>query len=129
LPYVANTAAMFRQVLRRSASIKASGFASYLPAPTSGRSVFVPNVLANTARPIVTSKTHSLLRLYSSEAAQSAQVEEAPKQDGPITKFADLSSLGVNQRLLKTITQGMGFETMTPVQTQTIEAALKGKDM
>ena len=67
----------------------------------------------------------SLARYYSSAAAAS---QEAP-DSGLITKFADMADLGVNPRIVKSITEGMGYESMTDVQSRTINAALKGTDL
>lgn len=70
-------------------------------------------------------------RLYSTEAA--AATETAPEQSqqptGPVTKFADLKKLGVDDSIVYNITDGFGYENMTDVQSATINAALKGKDM
>jgi ATP-dependent RNA helicase MSS116 len=69
----------------------------------------------------------SLLRFYSSESAAPETSSNAPS--GPITRFADLPQLGVNERLVYSITKGMGYENMTDVQSMTINAALAGKDV
>lgn len=68
----------------------------------------------------------SLARYYSSEAAASNEQDQQPKL---VTKFAGLADLGVNPRIVSSITQGMGYEDMTPVQSRTIEAALNGTDL
>ncbi|GAB1318938.1 hypothetical protein MFIFM68171_09148 [Madurella fahalii] len=69
----------------------------------------------------------SLLRFYSSESAAS----ELPDQQGqkPITRFKDLESLGVHSQIVNAITRGMGYDTMTDVQSATINPALAGKDV
>ncbi|KAK4151264.1 P-loop containing nucleoside triphosphate hydrolase protein [Chaetomidium leptoderma] len=69
----------------------------------------------------------SLLRFYSSESA--APQTSADGASGPVTRFADLSELGVHDRIVRSITQGMGYENMTDVQSMTINAALAGKDV
>ncbi|KAK3943880.1 P-loop containing nucleoside triphosphate hydrolase protein [Diplogelasinospora grovesii] len=66
------------------------------------------------------------IRFYSSEAAAPAPTEETQEL---VTKFADLRSLGVHQRLVSAITQGMKYENMTPVQSMTINSGLSGKDI
>ena len=49
---------------------------------------------------------------------------------GPITKFKDLAERGmVCQTVVDTITKDMGLETMTQVQSLTMNESLKGKDM
>ena len=50
--------------------------------------------------------------------------------DGPVTKFHELETRGlVHKNIIRTITQDMGFEAMTEVQSRTINQALKGSDM
>lgn len=45
------------------------------------------------------------------------------------TKFQELADNGlVNPNVIREITHGMGHETMTPVQTMTINETLKGRD-
>ena len=51
-------------------------------------------------------------------------------QNGPVTKFKDLVTRGmVCRTLVDTVTGKMGLETMTHVQTLTINESLKGIDM
>lgn len=74
----------------------------------------------------------SIGRTYSTEAAapvQDAEDVNTSATSGPVENFADLQKLGVHNSLLKSITQGMGYERMTPVQAKTINPALKGTDM
>lgn len=117
---------MFRNSLRRCANqARTAASASLLSqcrtvVPVARRQISP----AKTIAPI--SKLASFARLYSTEAA----VEDAsPDASTPteITRFDDLQ--GIEPNLLKTITQGMGYETMTPVQAKTIGPALKGTDM
>ncbi|KAK8090770.1 atp-dependent rna helicase protein [Apiospora phragmitis] len=71
-------------------------------------------------------------RLYSSESAAAAEPnDDASPASTPqlITRFADLSKLGVHPRLVDAITNGMKYETMTDVQSKTINAALNGVDL
>lgn len=57
------------------------------------------------------------------------QVERAT-QTGPVTKFKDLAERGlVSQTVVDTITKDMGLETMTQVQSLTLNESLKGTDM
>lgn len=50
--------------------------------------------------------------------------------DGPVTKFHELETRGlVHKNVIRTITQDMGFEAMTEVQSRTINQALKGSDI
>ena len=49
---------------------------------------------------------------------------------GTITKFRDLADKGyVDPVIIDTITKKMGLETMTQVQSLTINEALKGVDV
>lgn len=55
--------------------------------------------------------------------------EDADAQK-PLTKFQDLQDQGVIHRnVVRNMTEGMGLETMTEVQSKTINAALKGTDI
>ncbi|KAM7204495.1 P-loop containing nucleoside triphosphate hydrolase protein [Naviculisporaceae sp. PSN 640] len=65
-----------------------------------------------------------LSRFYSAEA--SAEARAAP---GEITKFRDMESLGVHEKLIQAVVGGMGYEDMTQVQSATIKPGLEGKDL
>jgi superfamily II DNA/RNA helicase len=55
--------------------------------------------------------------------------EDAPAADRVITKFSELSELGlVSPKVIDAITN-MGITTMTEVQTLTINQTLKGADV
>ncbi|KAL2135985.1 hypothetical protein VTI74DRAFT_6034 [Chaetomium olivicolor] len=69
----------------------------------------------------------ALLRFYSSEAAAAHSEQSGSSQ--LVTRFADIPKLGVHQQIANSITQGMGYETMTDVQAMTINHALAGKDI
>lgn len=72
-------------------------------------------------------------RYYSYESAavrQDAEPEQPPAHlSGLVTQFADLVKLGVDPNLVSAITQGMGYDKMTEVQTLTINPAMKGVDL
>ncbi|KAL7627553.1 hypothetical protein AAE478_001746 [Parahypoxylon ruwenzoriense] len=71
-------------------------------------------------------------RLYSYEstaARPQAEVENSAASSGRVTRFADLSKLGVHENIVRAITQGMKYETMTEVQSLTIKPALQGVDL
>jgi ATP-dependent RNA helicase MSS116 len=53
-------------------------------------------------------------------------VEQTPEI---ITRFEDLKDVGVHRNIVNTITQDMRFESMTDVQSLTVNPALEGKDM
>lgn len=123
---------MFRQGLRRCAGLAGTASASL----SRGRAL-VPvarQSLASLARPNVPLRAFvGFTRAYSNEVnAAEAPAEEAdpvaatPKE---ASRFADLEQLGVHNNLLKAIVDGMGYEDMTPVQSKTINPALKGTDM
>jgi len=78
--------------------------------------------LATPCRPLGS----TLLRFYSSEAAVA---EDKPASPALVTKFADLATLGVNDAIVRSITEGMRYENMTAVQSETISAALDGRDL
>lgn len=65
-------------------------------------------------------------RNYSAEAAES---RKEGGQSGRVTRFADLEALGVHENILKAILDDMQYETMTDVQSMSINPALQGKDM
>jgi len=49
---------------------------------------------------------------------------------GPVATFPDLETRGlVDPVIVDNITRGMGFTSMTEVQSKTINEALKGTDM
>lgn len=125
---------MFRQGLRRCARPAgplssaatmarpraAVAFARLSAAPTSIRSVTPMSRLA------------AMSRSYSSEtiAPEVSATDDAPQPpQGDVVRFEDLASLGVHPKLIESITKGLKYETMTPVQAKTINPALKGTDM
>lgn len=73
-------------------------------------------------------------RGYSSAAAPNATVEQSSTREPGstedlVTRFADLPSLGVHEHLVRSLTDTLGYETMTEVQSKTISPALAGKDL
>ncbi|KAI1133104.1 DEAD-domain-containing protein [Nemania abortiva] len=75
---------------------------------------------------------HALFRLYSSQSAAAQANREgefAAVPSAPVTRFSELAQLGVNERLVQALTQGMGYDAMTEVQSMAINPALKGTDM
>ncbi|KAF2840121.1 DEAD-domain-containing protein [Patellaria atrata CBS 101060] len=84
----------------------------------------------------------SAVRTFTQSAwqSQSAQAQaQAPTDSGngdasggniTVTQFADLEKNGlIHENVVRAVTQGMGLETMTEVQTKTISQALKGNDI
>ncbi|KAI1470746.1 DEAD-domain-containing protein [Daldinia caldariorum] len=72
------------------------------------------------------------LRLYSQQSAaapSSARTDDSPASIYNVTRFEDLTKLGVDERIIRAITVDMGYDTMTEVQSLTINPALKGVDL
>ncbi|OTA63723.1 DEAD-domain-containing protein [Hypoxylon sp. EC38] len=72
------------------------------------------------------------IRLYSQESAVArpeTDIENKPGGIYDVNRFEDLKNLGVDERIVRAITQDMGYETMTEVQALTINPALKGTDL
>ena len=64
------------------------------------------------------------------EASPSGFESNAAARDGPVTRFEDLAKRSlVCQTVVDTITKDMGLETMTQVQSLTLNESLKGTDM
>jgi len=67
--------------------------------------------------------------VHAQEPPSDAQIHRAVNY-GPVTKFKELSERGmVCPTVVDTITRGMGLETMTQVQSLTINETLKGIDV
>lgn len=78
---------------------------------------------------LATSISRQIISRNYSSAAAAAETQDGSNQSGLITRFADLSSLGVHPNILKSIVEDMGYESMTDVQSMSINPALQGKDM
>jgi ATP-dependent RNA helicase MSS116, mitochondrial len=71
----------------------------------------------------------SLLRQQAATAPAESRAQEQGN-DGRITRFEDLEKNGIiHPTIVKTLTKDMGLETMTEVQSATINEALKGTDI
>ncbi|KAF6820142.1 dead box RNA helicase [Colletotrichum sojae] len=120
---------MFRQSLRRCARMSGATFA----APSlRTRPVVLKSLAQQSQIALRTPVSINAFRLYSSEAAAAASEGTATSSNGEsktVTRFEDLSSLGVHQNLVNSITKGLKYETMTEVQSKTINPALKGMDL
>ena len=67
--------------------------------------------------------------VHAEEPPSDSQINQATKH-GPITKFKDLAERGlVCKTVVDTITHDMGLDTMTQVQSLTLNESLKGTDM
>lgn len=80
---------------------------------------------------IATQAFHQSAKWYqTAEAAAEAVQGEYEPNDGPVTKFKDLALRGlVHPNIVNTITKTMKLESMTDVQTRTINEALSGVDV
>ncbi|KAI0171881.1 DEAD-domain-containing protein [Hypoxylon sp. FL1284] len=125
---------MFRSSLQRH--VRVGNQARQLSAFASRQLRSQPLIASHQAWPQPGVRLQSLrqvaLRFYSEgSAAASPQIETRESSSPPetVTKFADLTRLGVNQAIVQAITDDMGYETMTEVQSKTINPALKGTDL
>ncbi|KAK4251521.1 P-loop containing nucleoside triphosphate hydrolase protein [Corynascus novoguineensis] len=119
---------MMKTSLLRQAAATGVAFA-VRPAHASFRASSAALALTRTSRPAaaVYRPASSLLRFYSSESAAPQTSDDG--SSSLITRFADLPRLGVHDRLVNSLTSVLKYETMTDVQSMTINAALAGKDV
>ena len=95
----------------------------------------------NVARQVIVSRYLNTSSATGYRTAQAVRpryghADEEYLEDGTVpanaavyTKFQELADNGlVNSDVIREITHGMGHETMTPVQTMTINETLKGRD-
>lgn len=121
---------MFRRQLLRQARACRGLRASPSSLLASG-STLAPRT-ATTHRPALLTASISrqiIQRAYSSAAATAESDSNGENSNGLITRFADLTTLGVHDSLIGAITQGFGYEKMTDVQSMSINPALQGKDL
>ncbi|KAK7431471.1 hypothetical protein QQZ08_001961 [Neonectria magnoliae] len=123
---------MFRNSLRRCANQARSAATASILSQTrtivpAARRQIVP-VLSIIA-PL--NRLSFISRAYSSDSTAERtenSVAEAPAPPAEdVTLFAQLD--GVHPNLIESITRGMGYDAMTPVQAKTITPALKGTDI
>ncbi|KAG8167570.1 hypothetical protein KVR01_003259 [Diaporthe batatas] len=76
-----------------------------------------------------TSISRQIISRNYSSAAAAAQPQDGGNQSGLVTRFADLESLGVHPNIIKAIVDDMRYESMTDVQSMSINPALQGKDI
>lgn len=109
----------------------------------------IPTYKRAQIQPLATVRAFNVTTLFYQQAAAPAQIiereveedvnsQQSPKekqvreaiQHGPVTRFAELLERGmVCESVVKTITEDMGLETMTQVQSMTINETLKGIDV
>jgi len=122
---------MFRQGFRRCASL-ASAAAPFAVVRNRAALAATQRTVLSISRPATCFKSIILAsRNYSSEATavDAEVVSEATTTTEEVVKFDELTQRGVHQNLLNAITKDMRYDTMTPVQSKTINPALKGTDM
>lgn len=117
---------MFRSSLRRCATQARTATTAALLSQTRSALPIARRQALTTRLPIASINKISSFRTYSSEAT-AEQTQAASEDVEPEVRFADLE--GVDPSLIRTITQNMGYDVMTPVQAKTIKPALKGTDM
>jgi hypothetical protein len=81
---------------------------------------------------------HTTLIRRNTAAAEQFTIEDAStsspppppaQQSGPVTQFSELAERGlVNENVVRAITQSMRIDTMTPVQSKTLNQTLSGID-
>jgi ATP-dependent RNA helicase MSS116 len=86
------------------------------------------NRIVKSFQPSVTRSLHQSPLLRDDAAAIAAT--ESEDVQPLLTKFQDLENQGVIHRnIVRNMTEGMGLETMTEVQSKTINSAIKGTDI
>jgi len=115
------TSLMRQAAVCRAALTSLPGRATFRASPAAA--LALPRSSATFYRP-----STFLIRFYATEQAAPSR-ESNPEPPTLITRFEDLHTLGVNERLIQSITKGMRYETMTEVQSMTINPALRGKDV
>lgn len=131
------TVNMLRQGFRRYAGLASAAAPSLMMRSRTAFPVAQKSIASLSRTPATFKNIAYASRLYSSEAAavEAETVEEtiekmiektAPEE---VVNFIDLSQAGVHKNLLDAIIKDMGYDSMTPVQSKTINPALKGTDM
>lgn len=72
---------------------------------------------------------HQITSLSEQAATAEAVVEEQNAETAPISRFEELGTRGILHRNIVQNLKSMGVETMTEVQSATINSALKGDDI
>ncbi|QDS67820.1 hypothetical protein FKW77_007210 [Venturia effusa] len=95
---------------------------------------FRPSSLSSRFTRVPRSRTFHQSSIWLQEAATrelASDEQEAVEQfQGPLTKFKDLETRGViHENVVKALTEDMKLETMTEVQSATINTALEGTDI
>ena len=139
---------MFKSMRRGPTSIvQLLRFSSSLSRCSSSSVPRIPNRLGCYGNPNVATRAfsfraplrqHAAARVVDAEIEQDVNAQQPPSDNqineatrhGPVTKFQELSDRSmVCSTLVKTITKDMGLETMTQVQSMTINETLKGIDV
>lgn len=124
---------MLRQGLRRCTQLRCASVAPRLAIQQASllQSIERPSttILKNTTR--FFSSSPRRWEAYSEQAAEAPAAEDSTDATTAptITRFDELTQLDVHETLIRNITKGFGYETMSPVQAATISPALKGMDL
>ncbi|KAM0275885.1 hypothetical protein ACHAQH_007317 [Verticillium albo-atrum] len=121
---------MLRQGLRRCVQLRGASVASSLA--TRQQPSLLQSIERTSRTSLLRTTAHfnsPVTRWYSAEAGAAVEPEQSSDANAQPTRFDELPSLGVHPNLVKNITNGMGYENMSDVQTQTITPALKGTDL
>ncbi|KAK3711296.1 hypothetical protein LTR37_009676 [Vermiconidia calcicola] len=120
---------MRRAIQRCSASIPRTLTSIPSTARPCNRFIQSNSALRSTLQPHVRS-LHQTSLLRQQAAAQAEQDQPGNESNGIITRFDQLAERNiVHQNVVDTLTKGMGLETLTDVQTRTINEALNGQDI
>lgn len=128
---------MFRTAILRAARVpraaaapSASVVASLRPAALRTAGLAQTVSFQSRAVPAV-SQVARFARNYSSATAEATRDQDVDdlSSNGLLTKFSELADIGIHENLVRSITEGMKYENMTPVQSKTITPALDGRDM
>lgn len=123
------TVNMLRQGFRRYAGLASAAAPSLMMRSRTALPIAQKSIASLSRTPATFKNIAYASRLYSSEAAavETEPIEKLAPEE--VVNFAALSEAGVHQNLLDAIIKDMGYDSMTPVQSKTINPALKGTDM
>ncbi|EPS45577.1 hypothetical protein H072_472 [Dactylellina haptotyla CBS 200.50] len=88
-------------------------------------------VIRNSQPSFRTFATTTLLRQQAAEATEEAAPApvDAPAKAGPLSQFSQLKDIGINEKIVNTITNKLKYEDMTDVQIKTIPTCNTGADV
>lgn len=116
-----------RRAFARCLSLSAS---SPLKRAVQPRALTIPQSLRSASRTSYPATTRSIHQSAPLQQTSEAYSSTDADRNEPITKFADLGTQNIiHANVVRTLTKEMGLETMTEVQSATINEALKGTDV